>query len=63
MNSDMIGGVFRALAPPFITYAVAKGIIPAGDWMGVIAAVSGVVAMVWSIYTNKTGKTIGPPSQ
>lgn len=58
MNNDMLGGVIRAVLPPMIAYAVGKGILPAGDYAPVIAGLAGLAAAVWSVMTNKTGKTI-----
>ena len=58
MNTDMIGGVIRAIVPSAITYLVGKGTLPAGDYSAVIAAVVALVTAIWSIRTNTTGKTI-----
>ena len=59
MNGDMIGGIIRALFPAIIAYLVGKGIIPAGDYGSVMTAIIALIAAVWSIFSNQTGKTIG----
>lgn len=61
MNSDMIGGVLRAVIPAVIAYLVGAGTIPAGDYTEEIAAVVTLAATVWSIISNRTGKVIGTP--
>jgi hypothetical protein len=59
MNQDQIGGIVRAVVPPLVTWLVAKNVIPAGAADSIIAAAVAVAAAVWSVTTNKTGKTIG----
>lgn len=59
INSDMLGGVIRALGPAIIAYLVGAGIVPAGDYSAVIAGVIALVSAVWSVKTNSTGKVIG----
>jgi hypothetical protein len=59
MNQDQLGGIVRAVVPPLITYLVAKGFVPAGSADAIISAAAAIAAAVWSIATNKTGKTIG----
>lgn len=59
MNSDMIGGIIRALGPAIVAYLVGKGAIPAGDYGSVFAGLTALIAAVWSVKTNSTGKTIG----
>lgn len=59
MNSDMIGGIIRALGPAIIAYLVGAGIVPAGDYSAVIAGVIALVSAVWSVKSNTTGKVIG----
>lgn len=61
MNSDMIGGVLRAVIPAVIAYLVGAGTIPDGDYTEAIAAVVTLAATVWSIISNRTGKVIGTP--
>ncbi len=58
MNSDMLGGVIRAIFPPLIAFGVGKGVLPAGDYGGVVTGVISLLTALWSIHTNKTGKTI-----
>jgi hypothetical protein len=58
MNSDMIGGVIRAIFPPVIAYLVGKGTLPAGDYGTVVTGVVSLVTAIWSVHSNKTGKTI-----
>jgi uncharacterized membrane protein len=49
----------RALVPPLVAYLAAKGIIPAGSLDAILAAGTAIVAAVWSIINNRTGKVIG----
>ena len=58
MNNDMLGGIIRAVLPPAITYAVAKGILPTGSYDAVVAGFVSLVTALWSVHTNQTGKTI-----
>lgn len=58
MNSDMIGGVIRAVFPPAIAYLVGKGILPAGDYGAVATGIVSLFTAIWSVHTNRTGKTI-----
>ena len=58
MNTDMIGGVIRAVVPPVLAYLIGKGTLPAGDYSAVITGLVALVTAGWSIHTNKTGKTI-----
>ena len=58
MNSDMIGGVIRAVFPPAIAYLVGKGILPAGDYGAVATGIVSLFTAIWSVRTNRTGKTI-----
>lgn len=59
MNSDMIGGIIRALGPALVAYLVGKGVLPTGDYSGVFTAVIALLAAVWSVFTNTTGKVVG----
>lgn len=59
MNQDQVGGIFRAVIPPLITYLVTKGVIPAGDADAVVASVVTLGVVAWSILSNRTGKVIG----
>ena len=58
MNSDMIGGIVRAIFPPAIAYLVGKGILPTGDYAAVATGFIALLTAIWSVHTNKTGKTI-----
>lgn len=58
MNTDQWGGLVRAIVPPLTAFAVAKGWIPVGSADTVIAAIAAIGAAGWSIYTNRSGKTI-----
>ena len=58
MNSDMIGGVIRAIFPPVLAYLIGKGTLPAGDYAAVMTGLVSLVTAVWSIHSNPTGKTI-----
>jgi hypothetical protein len=54
MNLNVIGGIIRGVVPPVILYLIGKGIIPAGDYSGVITAALALVTAVWSVKTNMT---------
>jgi hypothetical protein len=58
MNTDMIGGVIRAVLPPVIAYMIGKGVLPAGDYGSVVTGLVALVTAVWSVRTNTTGKVI-----
>ena len=58
MNSDMIGGIVRAIFPAAIAYLVGKGILPMGDYAAVATGWIALITAIWSVNTNKTGKTI-----
>jgi hypothetical protein len=58
MNTDMLGGIIRALFPPLIAFLVGKGTLPAGDYGAVVTAFVSLATAIWSIRTNETGKTI-----
>ena len=58
MNTDMIGGVIRAVLPPVIAYMIGRGVLPAGDYGSVVTGFVALVTAVWSIRTNTTGKVI-----
>ena len=58
MNSDMIGGIVRAIFPPAIAYLVGKGILSAGDYGAVATGLISLVTALWSVHTNQSGKTI-----
>jgi N-acetylmuramoyl-L-alanine amidase len=53
MNTNMLGGVFRAIVPPMLAFLIARGIIPAGNYDTVITAVMALATAVWSMQTNK----------
>ena len=52
MNTEMIGGIFRAVFAPAIAYAIGAHIIPAGDYGAVSTALVSLVTAVWSIYAK-----------
>lgn len=58
MNTDMLGGIIRALFPAIFAFLVGKGTLPSGDYGSVVTAIVALVTAVWSIHTNQTGKTI-----
>jgi len=58
MNADQVTGIARAILPAIIAYVVGKGWIPAGAAADAGAAILAIVAAIWSVYNNKTGKTI-----
>lgn len=53
MDINIVNGVLRAVAPALIAYLVGKGVIPAADYGGVIAAAATLIAAVWSVKSNK----------
>ena len=59
MNSDMVGGIIRAIGPAVVAFLVGKGVIPSGDYSAVFAGLTALGAALWSVGTNRTGKTIG----
>jgi len=59
MNQDQATGIVRAIVPPLVAYLAAKGIIPIGSADTILAAGVAIVAAVWSVINNKTGKVIG----
>ena len=58
MNTDMIGGVIRAVLPPIIAFLIGKGVLPASDYGSVVTGFVALVTAVWSVRTNTTGKVI-----
>ena len=58
MNTDMIGGVIRAVLPPIVAFLIGKGVLPAGDYGSVVTGFVALVTAVWSVRTNTTGKLI-----
>ena len=53
MDINIVNGVIRAVAPALVAYLAGKGILPAADYSGVVAAICALVAAGWSIKTNK----------
>ncbi len=58
MNFNIFGGIVRAIVPPALTFLIARGIIPAGDYSAVITAALALSTAVWSVHTNKIVKTV-----
>ena len=58
MNTDMVGGIIRALFPPLFAFLVGKGILPAGDYGAVATGFVALLTAIWSVHSNQTGKTI-----
>ena len=58
MNTDMMGGVIRAVFAPVVAYMIGRGVLPAGDYGAVATAVVSLVTALWSVHSNKTGKVI-----
>ena len=56
MDVNIINGVVRALGPALVAYLAGKGILPAGDYSAVWAALAGLIGAVWSIKSNVTVK-------
>lgn len=52
MDKNMIDGVIRAVVPAIIAYVVGKGLIPAGDYGGIVTAIVGLISAIWSIHSN-----------
>lgn len=59
MNTDLIGGVIRAVLAAVGGYFVAKGTVDQGTFTTISGALVTLGTAIWSIYTNQTGKTIG----
>lgn len=58
MNQDQVTGIVRALVPAILAYAVGKGWI-SNTTVGDITAIAvALAAAAWSVFNNKTGKTI-----
>lgn len=58
MNADQITGIVRAVVPALLAYAVGRGWISESSVGEITAAITAVGAALWSIWTNKSGKTI-----
>jgi hypothetical protein len=58
MNSDQVGGLIRAAVASGFAYAAGKGWLPVGDYAGLAAAIAGAIVAAWSVFSNKSGKTI-----
>ena len=58
MNTDMIGGVIRAIFPPVIAFLIGKGTLPSGDYGAVVTGFVSLITAIWSVHSNPTGKTI-----
>lgn len=58
MNADQLGGVVRAVVPPFLAYAIAKGWLVSADVAPIVTAVVAAATAVWSYFTNKPGTVI-----
>lgn len=58
MNTDQMGGILRAVLPPLVAFATAKGWVSAGnaDWL--ITGLATFAAAGWSWWTNKPGTVI-----
>ena len=52
MDINMLGGVVRAVVPAIISYFVGKGVLPAGDYAGMLSMFTGMLSALWSIHTN-----------
>lgn len=53
MDINIINGVIRAVAPAIVAFMIGKGIIPAGDYGDIFAALTALIAAVWSVKSNK----------
>ena len=58
MNTDQMTGVLRAIVPAGVAYAVGRGWIPQSSAADVITAALACGAAGWSIFSNRSGKTI-----
>jgi hypothetical protein len=54
MNPNMLGGIVRAIVPPVLSFLIGRGVIPAGDYSGIITAALSLATAVWSVQTNRT---------
>lgn len=61
MNSDQVTGIIRTILAALGGAFVAKGVISQDLLTSISGLVAPVVALVWSLINNKTGKTIGAP--
>lgn len=58
MTSDQIGGIIRAIVAAVGGYFVGKGITDAATVTAIGGAIATLAMGIWSIYSNKAGKTI-----
>jgi len=58
MNQDQVTGIIRAVVPALLAYAVGKGWISDGSVGDLTAAAVAIGMAVWSVFNNRTGKTI-----
>ena len=54
MDVNTINGIIRAVVPAIVAYLVGRGVIPAADYGGVIAAATALIAAVWSVKSKQT---------
>jgi len=58
INYDQATGIIRAVVPPLVAYAAAKGWLGNQDAASVGAAIVTLLTVGWSLINNQTGKTI-----
>lgn len=58
MTSDQVGGIVRAIVSAVGGYFIGKGLADAATVTAVAGALATLVMAVWSIVSNKAGKTI-----
>ena len=56
MDFNVIAGILRAVLPAGIAYAVGKGVLPAGDYSDIVAAIVTLGSAIWSVKTNVAPK-------
>jgi hypothetical protein len=59
MNGDQIGGILRAVLAALGGILVTKGYVDDATVQTIVGGVVSVAVAVWSVASNKTGKTIG----
>jgi hypothetical protein len=50
--ANIVNGIIRSVVPAAIAFAVGRGVLPAGDYAGVIAAATALVSALWSVRSN-----------
>lgn len=54
MNATQVGGIVRGVLNWLCGIIVAKGFLPGGQWIEIVAGVGGAIGIgLWSVYSNK----------